>query len=123
MLLLCLPTCTTCKKARAFLDQQSLSYESRDIRQDPPTMEELQSWQQASGLPLKKFFNTSGLQYRALGLSKTLPDMTQDQQLTLLASDGMLVKRPLLIADGLVLVGFREAEWSQRLQPWISTAE
>lgn len=109
------PKCTTCQRAKKFLDARGAVYEDRHIKEDNPKLEELRSWWQASGLPLKKFFNTSGLQYKALGLKDRLPEMTQEEQLALLASDGMLVKRPILVGDGFVLVGFREAEWAERL--------
>lgn len=116
MLFICYPKCSTCLKAEKYLQTQNLEYTKRDIKTDNPTAEELHSWQQASGLPLKKFFNTSGLQYKALGLKDKLPQLSEEEQLQLLAADGMLVKRPLLITDDAVLVGFKEAEWSERLQ-------
>ena len=109
------PKCTTCQRAKKFLDDRGASYTDRHIKEDNPTAEELRAWRQASGLPLKKFFNTSGLQYKALGLKDKLPAMSEEEQLALLATDGMLVKRPILVGDGFVLVGFREAEWEQRL--------
>ena len=109
------PKCTTCQRAKKFLDDRGVSYTDRHIKEDNPTAEELRAWRQASGLPLKKFFNTSGLQYKALGLKDQLPAMSEEEQLALLATDGMLVKRPILVGDGFVLVGFREAEWEQRL--------
>jgi arsenate reductase len=112
MRFVCYPKCTTCQKARAFLDSRGVYYEFRDIKTDSPTYEELRAWQKESGLPLKRFFNTSGLQYKALGLKDKLPNMTEEEQLRLLATDGMLVKRPILIGEGFVLVGFREAEWA-----------
>ena len=115
MLFVCYPKCSTCQKAKAWLDQRGISYDLWDIKLNNPTTEELTAWYQKSGLPLKKFFNTSGLQYKALGLKDKLPTMTEDEQLALLATDGMLVKRPLLVADDLVLVGFREKEWEERL--------
>ena len=115
MLFLCYPKCTTCKKAQAWLDGQGLTYDLRDIKTDNPTVEELTEWYRRSGLPLKRFFNTSGLQYKALGLKEKLPAMSEEEQLNLLATDGMLVKRPILVGDGFVLVGFREAEWEARL--------
>ena len=111
MLFLCYPKCTTCQKARAFLDERGLSYTFRDIKEDRPTLEELRRWHAMSGLPLKKFFNTSGLQYKALALKDRLPTMTEEEQFALLAGDGMLVKRPLLICDDKVLVGFRREEY------------
>ncbi|MCC8158805.1 MAG: arsenate reductase family protein [Phascolarctobacterium sp.] len=116
MLFICYPKCSTCLKAEKYLQTQNLEYTKRDIKTDNPTAEELHSWQQASGLPLKKFFNTSGLQYKALGLKDKLPQLSEEEQLQLLATDGMLVKRPLLITDDAVLVGFKEAEWSEKLQ-------
>lgn len=109
------PKCTTCQRAKKFLDARGAAYEDRHIKEDNPKLEELRSWWQASGLPLKKFFNTSGLQYKALGLKDRLPEMTQEEQLALLASDGMLVKRPILAAEDFVLVGFRQAEWEEKL--------
>ena len=116
MLFLCYPKCSTCQKAKAFLDANNIPYELRDIKLDNPTEEELRRWHALSGLPLKKFFNTSGLQYRALELTKKLPTMTEDEQFALLASDGMLVKRPLLVSDVLVFPGFKEAEWEKILR-------
>lgn len=116
MLFLCYPKCSTCQKAKAFLDQAGVSYELRDIKLQKPSQEELRRWQAESGLPLKKFFNTSGLQYRALELAKRLPQMSEDEQFALLASDGMLVKCPLLIGDGFVLAGFRQGEWEAKLK-------
>lgn len=115
MLLICYPKCTTCQKAKAWLDGRNVSYDYRDIKLDNPTQEELSRWYQASGLPLKRFFNTSGLQYKALGLKDRLPAMTEEEQLALLATDGMLVKRPILITDKGVAAGFRQAEWEALL--------
>lgn len=115
MLFVCYPKCSTCQKAKAWLDAHGVSVTVRDIKTDRPTAEELRAWHARSGLPLKRFFNTSGLQYKALGLKDKLPTMTEDEQLALLATDGMLVKRPLLVADDYVLVGFRENEWEERL--------
>lgn len=115
MLFLCYPKCSTCQKAKAWLDQKNLTYTLRDIKLDPPTESELKTWHEASGLPLKRFFNTSGQLYRAMELSKKLPELGQEEQFQLLASDGLLVKRPILIQDQTVLVGFREAEWEQAL--------
>ena len=115
MLFLCYPKCSTCQKAKAWLDQRSISYDFRDIKLNNPTQEELTAWYQKSGLPLKKFFNTSGLQYKALGLKDKLPTMSEAEQLALLATDGMLVKRPLLIGEDFVLTGFRPAEWEAKL--------
>ncbi|MDO4316239.1 MAG: arsenate reductase family protein [Oscillospiraceae bacterium] len=115
MLFLCYPKCTTCQKARAYLDAKGVSYDFRDIKLENPTADELRTWWQASGLPLKKFFNTSGLQYKALNLKDRLPAMTEEEQLQLLATDGMLVKRPILVGEGFVLTGFRQAEWEAKL--------
>lgn len=115
MLFLCYPKCSTCQKAKAWLDQRGISYDLRDIKLNNPTAEELTAWYQKSGLPLKKFFNTSGLQYKALGLKDKLPEMSEADQLALLATDGMLVKRPLLVGDDFVLTGFRPAEWETKL--------
>ena len=111
---ICYPKCTTCQKARKWLDDNKIEYEFRDIKLDNPTLDELTEWYKKSGLPLKKFFNTSGLLYKSLGLKDKLPTMTDDEMLNLLASDGMLVKRPLLIGDDFVLVGFKEAEWANK---------
>ncbi len=108
---ICYSRCSTCKKAKAWLDAVGVACRVRDVKEDPPTEEELREWQRRSGLPLKRFFNTSGRQYRALGLSEKLPAMSEDEQFALLASDGMLVKRPIAVAGDTVLVGFREAEW------------
>ena len=116
MLFLCYPKCTTCQKAKAWLDARGVSYTLRDIKLDNPTEEELKAWHQASGLPLKKFFNTSGLQYKALNLKDKLPAMTEEEQFALLATDGMLVKRPILVGDDFVLTGFRQAEWEEKLK-------
>ena len=115
MLFICYPKCTTCQKARAFLDAKGVAYDVRDIKLDNPTAEELRSWHQRSGLPLKRFFNTSGQLYRAMELTKKLPELSEDEQYRLLATDGMLVKRSLLVAEEFVLVGFREAEWDKKL--------
>lgn len=116
MLFLCYPKCTTCQKAKAWLDEQNIPYEFRDIKLDNPTAEELTAWWKSSGLPLKKFFNTSGLQYKALKLKDKLPTMSEEEQIALLATDGMLVKRPLLVGDGVVLPGFRQADWEKALK-------
>ena len=104
-----------CEKAKAWLEERSISYDLRDIKQNNPTVEELTAWYQKSGLPLKKFFNTSGLQYKALGLKDKLPGMSEEEMLQLLATDGMLVKRPLLVGGDFVLVGFKEAQWAEQL--------
>ena len=111
---ICYPKCTTCQKAKKLLDDNQIEYELRDIKLDNPTLEELTEWYKQSGLPLKKFFNTSGLLYKSLDLKNKLPTMTDDEMLKLLATDGMLVKRPLLIGEDFVIVGFREAEWSEK---------
>lgn len=116
MLFLCYPKCSTCQKAKAFLDAKGISYELRDIKLDNPTAEELRQWHAMSGLPLKKLFNTSGLQYRALELTKKLPAMTEDEQFALLSTDGMLVKRPLLVGEDFVLTGFKQAEWEAKVK-------
>ena len=112
---ICYPKCTTCQKAKKWLDDNQIAYELRDIKLDNPTFEELTQWYQNSGLPLKKFFNTSGLLYKSLDLKNKLPTMSEDEMLKLLASDGMLVKRPLLIGDDFVLVGFKETNWNAKL--------
>ena len=112
---ICYPKCTTCQKARKWLDDNKIEYEFSDIKLDNPTLDELTEWYKKSGLPLKKFFNTSGLLYKSLDLKNKLPTTSEDEMLSLLSSDGMLVKRPLLIGDSFVLVGFKEAEWSAAL--------
>ena len=112
---ICYPKCTTCQKARKWLDDNQIEYEFRDIKLDNPMLDELTEWHKKSGLPLKKFFNTSGLLYKSLDLKNKLPTMSENEMLTLLTSDGMLVKRPLLIGDSFVLVGFKEAEWGAAL--------
>ena len=112
---ICYPKCTTCRKAQKWLDDHQVTYELREIKTDRPTLEELTRWHKRSGLPLKRFFNTSGLLYKSLNLKEKLPAMSEEEMLQLLATDGMLVKRPLLIGDDFVLVGFREAEWAERL--------
>ncbi len=110
------PKCTTCQKAKKFLDDHGAAYTDRHIKEDNPTAQELRTWWKRSGLPLKKFFNTSGLQYKALGLKDKLPGMTEDEQLELLATDGMLVKRPVLVDEYFVLVGFRPEQWEEQLK-------
>ena len=115
MLLLEYPKCSTCQKARKWLEAHEIAFEERHIVEQNPNADELKTWQAASGLPLRRFFNTSGMKYRELNLKDKLPDMTEDEQLALLATDGMLVKRPLLILGDRVLVGFKEAEWAQAL--------
>jgi arsenate reductase len=113
MLFVCYPRCSTCKKAQSWLDLHKIEYTLRDIKEDNPTLEELMDWHKKSGLPLKKFFNTSGQLYRSMELSKKLPDMTEAEQYALLASDGMLVKRPIAVDGDKVLVGFKEADWAE----------
>ena len=110
---ICYPKCTTCQKARKWLDDNKIEYELRDIKLDNPTLDELTEWYKKSGLPLKKFFNTSGLLYKSLDLKNKLTTMSEDEMLNLLASDGMLVKRPLVIGDSFVLVGFKEDEYGK----------
>ncbi len=105
------PKCTTCQRAKKWLDDNNIEYELRDIKLNNPTFEELSEWFKQSGLPLKKFFNTSGLLYKSMDLKTKLPTMTDDEMLKLLATDGMLVKRPILVGDDFVFVGFKEAEW------------
>lgn len=116
MLFVCYPKCTTCQKAAKWLEEQGVAVEVRDIKQDNPTEQELRAWHQMSGLPLKRFFNTSGLQYKALGLKDKLPQMSEDEQFALLATDGMLVKRPLLVDEDFALPGFKQAEWEEKLK-------
>ena len=116
MLFLCYPKCSTCRKAQKWLDEHDVDYDIRDIKTDNPDLAELELWHQATGLPLKKFFNTSGQLYRSLELSKKLPGMSDAEQYALLASDGMLVKRPILVTDdNKVLVGFKEEQWAETL--------
>ena len=110
---ICYPKCTTCQKAKKWLDDNKIEYEMRDIKLENPSLEELTEWHAKSGLPIKKFFNTSGLLYKSLDLKNKLLTMTEDEMLKLLATDGMLVKRPLLIGEDFVLVGFKEAEWER----------
>ena len=112
---ICYPKCTTCQKAKKWLDDNKIKYEYRDIKEDNPSLDELTTWYKMSGLPLKKFFNTSGLLYKSMELKDKLPSMSEEEQFNLLASDGMLVKRPLVIGDNFVLVGFKESEWSEKL--------
>lgn len=110
---ICYPKCTTCQRAKKWLDDNNIEYELRDIKLNNPTFEELTEWYKKSGLPLKKFFNTSGLLYKSLELKTKLPTMTEDEMLKLLATDGMLVKRPIIADEDFVLVGFKEAEWKE----------
>ena len=115
MLFVCYPKCTTCQKALRFLEERGIDVVVRNIKDDHPALDELRDWQARSGLPLRRFFNTSGMQYRALGLKDKLDSMSEGEQLVLLASDGMLVKRPLLVGEDFVLVGFRPQEWEEKL--------
>ena len=112
---ICYPKCTTCQKAKKWLDDNKIEYKFRDIKEDNPSYEELSAWYKKSGLPLKKFFNTSGLLYKSMGLKDKLPNMSDEEQLKLLATDGMLVKRPILVGETVVLVGFKESEWSEKI--------
>lgn len=112
MKFVCYPKCTTCQKAKKWLEGNGVSFEERHIKENNPTIEELKEWNKKSGLPLKKFFNTSGLLYKELNLKDKLPDMSEEEQYSILASDGMLVKRPILVGDDFVLVGFKESDWS-----------
>ena len=109
------PKCSTCQKAKKWLDERGISYEDRHIVEQNPTAEEIKAWREKSGLPLKRFFNTSGLKYKELGLRDRLPQMSEEEQYALLSTDGMLVKRPIVVGDDFVLVGFRPAEWEQHL--------
>lgn len=113
---ICYPKCTTCQKAKKWLDDNGANYDLRDIKLNNPTLEELTAWYQKSGLPLKRFFNTSGLLYKSLDLKNRLPEMSEEEMLELLATDGMLVKRPLVISDDFILVGFKEAEWVEKIK-------
>ena len=115
MLFVCYPKCSTCQKAEAWLDAHGVAHTVRDIKLDRPTETELRAWHAKSGLPLRRFFNTSGLLYKELRLKERLPDMSEDEMFSLLATDGMLVRRPIAVADGAVLVGFRESEWEGAL--------
>lgn len=113
MLFICYPKCTTCKKAQKWLDDNGIAYELRDIKENDPTCDELKDWHSKSGLPLKRFFNTSGLLYKSMGLKDRLPEMSEEEQLKLLATDGMLVKRPIAVDGDTVIVGFKESEWER----------
>lgn len=115
MLFLCYPKCSTCQKAKKWLDEHNISYEERNIKEKNPTEKELQEWREKSGFLLKRFFNTSGLLYKQMQLKDKLPEMPDSEQIKLLASDGMLVKRPILIGEDFVLIGFKEGEWQGRL--------
>lgn len=109
------PKCSTCQKAKKWLDENQIFYEDRHIVEKNPTAEEIRAWREISGMPLKRFFNTSGLKYKELKLKDKLPDMSEEEQISLLSADGMLVKRPILVGDDFVLVGFRQAEWEAEL--------
>lgn len=113
---ICYPKCSTCQKAKKWLDENGVEYQIRDIKTNQPTFEELNEWHTKSGLPLKRFFNTSGMIYKSMDLKNKLPNMSEEEQLKLLATDGMLVKRPILIGDDFVLLGFKVAEWSKMWQ-------
>ena len=113
MLFVCYPKCTTCQRAQKWLDERGIAYDLRDIKLENPTREELEAWWKESGLPLKRFFNTSGQLYKAMDLKNKLPAMSEEEQLSLLATDGMLVKRPILVGEQFVKVGFREKEWEE----------
>lgn len=116
MLFIEYPKCTTCQKAKKWLDENGIKYESRHIKEDNPTYDELTEWYNRSGLPLKRFFNTSGMLYKSMGLKDKLDTMSEEEQLKLLATDGMLVKRPLIISDNMILTGFRQKEWEEKLK-------
>lgn len=116
MLFIQYPKCSTCQKAKKYLDGKHAAYESRHIAEENPSVEELKEWHKRSGLPLKKFFNTSGLKYKEMQLKDKLSAMTEEEQFALLSSDGMLVKRPILAGDDFVLVGFKEADWEEKLK-------
>ncbi len=113
---LCYAKCTTCQKAKKWLDANGIAYQERPVKEENPAVEELKEWHARSGLPLKKFFNTSGLLYKEMKLKDKLPEMSEEEQYALLATDGMLVKRPMLIGDDFVLVGFKEADWEAKLK-------
>ena len=114
MLFVCYPKCTTCQKAEKYLKEKGVEYTVRHIKEDKPTLEELAAWYKLSGLPLKRFFNTSGMLYKELQLKDKLPAMSEEEQLKLLATDGMLVKRPLVVTEDFVLAGFKEKEWQAK---------
>ncbi len=115
MKFICYPKCTTCRKAQKWLDENSIEYTLRNIKENKPTYEELKEWYKRSGLPLKKLFNTSGLLYKSMALKDKLPQMSEDEMLSLLSADGMLVKRPILVSDDFVLVGFKESVWKETI--------
>lgn len=112
---ICYPKCTTCQKAEKWLSEHGIDYELRDIKHDNPSISEIREWYHKSGLPLKRFFNTSGLLYKSLALKERLPNMSEDEQLLLLSTHGMLVKRPILIGESFILVGFKESEWKEKI--------
>lgn len=116
MIFLCYTKCSTCQKAKKWLDANGITYEERPIKEENPSAEELKAWHQMSGLPLKKFFNTSGMLYKEMKLKDKLPEMNDEEKYALLATDGMLVKRPLLVGENFVLTGFKEAEWEEKLK-------
>ncbi|MDD6619927.1 MAG: arsenate reductase family protein [Eubacteriales bacterium] len=116
MLFIEYPKCTTCQKAKKWLDDNKIEYTDRHIKEDNPTYDELKAWYEKSGLPLKRFFNTSGMLYKSMSLKDKLPTMTEEEQLRLLATDGMLVKRPIIVSDNVILTGFREKEWEEKLK-------
>ena len=113
---ICYPKCTTCRKAQTWLDENDIEYTFRNIKENKPTLEEIKEWYKRSGLPLKKFFNTSGLLYKSMKLKDKLPQMSEDEMLLLLSTDGMLVKRPILVSDDFVLVGFKEIVWKEKIK-------
>ena len=115
MIFICYPKCSTCQKAKKWLDEQNITYTERHIVEDNPSYDELKKWYRVSGLPLKKFFNTSGLLYKEMQLKDKLAAMSEEEQLALLATNGMLVKRPLIVDEEIVLIGFKEAEWAEKL--------
>lgn len=115
MLFIEYPQCTTCKRAKKWLEDKNISYIDRHIKEENPTVEELKKWHEKSGLPLKRFFNTSGNLYKEMGLKDKLPEMSEEEQFELLASDGMLVKRPIIVTEDMVLTGFKEAEWEEKI--------
>ncbi|MBQ3546725.1 MAG: arsenate reductase family protein [Lachnospiraceae bacterium] len=116
MLFLCYPKCSTCQKAKKWLDENGIEYELRDIKEDNPNIDEIKKWYEKSGVEIKKFFNTSGLIYKSMALKDKLPSMTENEKIELLSTDGMLVKRPLLITEDKVLIGFKEAEYEKNLK-------
>lgn len=116
MIFMCYTKCSTCQKAKKWLDANGIAYEERPIKEENPSAEELKAWHQMSGLPLKKFFNTSGMLYKEMKLKDKLPEMNDEEKYALLATDGMLVKRPLLVGENFVLTGFKEAEWEEKLK-------